>query len=171
MIEITRALLETRPADEVVKMLMNSGIESLQATQLVCEALKTTSKIMMQKLIIVWSERLVEENVEFTSWDTFNAKLEEITQEHDKDGYTGAYAKTKFQIIWQDGEVYEGRLDINTQDDTNVGQHTLDFLNFHSGKHCPAHMSEAEYQNYLSQFGIDDKQGVQDYIDRYKIVV
>ncbi len=173
MLEITQTLLETKEPVETMRLLMSSGMDSFDAANLVRQALATPiGKIKMQKLIIVWSEGLADENIEYDSWYNFNVELQKIANEHDADGYTGAYAKTKFQIVWNDGEVYEGRLDVNTKDDTNVGQHVLDFLKFHTGEFQPAHMSDEDYQSYLSMSGGNEaQQEARDYIAKYEIVI
>lgn len=168
MLELTKTLLESKSAPEVMAILINSGLSSLEAAQMVCKALETPNKIKMQKIVILWSEGLVDEDVEFTSWKEFNTLLREIAQEHDKDGYTGAYAKTKFHLTWTDGEVYEGRLDVNTKEDTNVGQHILDHLRFYAGQWKPAHLTEKAYQACIKD---ENQQDFIDYMNKYDIEV
>lgn len=166
MLEITKALLETKSAPQVMSMLMSNGLSALEAAQMICQALETPNKIKMEKIVILWSEGLYEENVTFTSWKAFNAQLHEIAQQHDKDGYTGAYAKTKFALTWADGEVYEGRLDVNTRSDTNVGQHMLDHLRFYTGQYCPSHMEQEQYQAIIQD---TNRQDYIDYLNKYEI--
>ena len=173
MLEITKQLLKTNDAPSVMQMLINSGKTSLEAAQLVCEALqpaKANGKINMKKLVIVCSEGLIGENIEFNSWNDFNSQLIELALEHDKDGYTGSYYKTKFQIHWEDGEVYEGRLDVNTMEDTNVGLHVKQHLQFHTGECCPDHMTQEEYDGYL-KFVECDVNEAKSYLEKYNIVL
>ncbi len=168
MLEITKALLETKEAPAVITLLMQSGLSSLEATRLVCEALATPSKVKMQKIVILWSEGLAEENLEFTSWQEVNDLLLKIAQEHDRDGYSGSYAKTKFQLTWDDGETYEGRLDVNTKEDTNIGQHILDIIKFYGGLWKPDHLTQEEYQVIIKD---ENPQEYADYLAKYDIEI
>lgn len=168
MLQIAKALLETKQAPEVMTLLMSSGMSSLDAAALICEALKPAGRIQMQKVVILWSEGLAEEDIEFTSWQAVNDTLWQIALDNDKDGYTGCYAKTKFRLTWADGETYEGRLDVNTKEDYDLGQHILDHLNFYGGLHCPAHWNEEEYQRFIHND--NNPQEYIDYLNKYEIV-
>jgi hypothetical protein len=167
MLNFTKNLLKTRTSTEVYTILIGGGIASLEACELITKAL-APQKIQMKELVIVWSEGLIDEDIHFTSWQAFNNTLAEIAKENDKDGYTGCYAKTKFQLVWEDGTIYTGRLDVNTKEDNNVGQHMLEFLNFQSGKACPAHFTQNEYESLLTE---QDKQDATEYLNTYNIVI
>lgn len=175
MLEITRELLKTKEAPEVMQMLMNTGLSSLEAATLVVKALGPVAepvkngKVQMEKVVILWSEGLADEDVTFTSWEEVNQTLRQIAQEHDKNGYTGAYAKTKFQVYWADGETYEGRLDVNTKYDYDLGQHILDHCRSHGGIQKPEQWTEAEYQRYINEVG--NPQDYLDYMEKYDIQV
>jgi len=103
------------------------------------------------KFTILWSEGSADSNLEFSTWDAVNAWLQELRDEHAANYGPSSlcYFKTKFRIDYADGEVYEGRIDVNSTD-FNLGKHVYDFVSFHTGLRCPAHMTEDQYQGYLS---------------------
>jgi hypothetical protein len=73
----------------------------------------------------------------------------------------GGYDKTDFRIEWADGETYEGRYDLQREDEGKsnlLGSHVQHYLNFHAGLFCPEHMSREDYENYLKRVGADETQ-------------
>lgn len=168
MLQITIELLKTNNPQKVTQMLINSGMSSLEAAQLVIKAMEAPkAKVEMEKIIILWSEAFCEENLVFDSWQSTNKKLKEIS-----DMTSSSYTKTKFQVHWQDGNVYEGRLDIEANGfDTNIGQHMIDFLKFYSGQHCPKGMSSGQYKQHLAIFSKKDMDDNKSYLEKYNIIV
>lgn len=61
------------------------------------------------------------------------------------------YDKTDAWFLWADGEEIKLRLDIG-EDFSGVRAEVLDFVRFHTGKHCPDHMSEQQYKDFLSGY-------------------
>ena len=72
---------------------------------------------------------------------------------------TGGYDKCDFVIQWANGDTYEGRYDLkhHTCERPSVAQHMIDECEFHTGKYCPAHMSEAAYQGQLERISDNDR--------------
>lgn len=72
---------------------------------------------------------------------------------------TGGYDKCDFVIQWANGDTYAGRYDLkhHTCERPSVAQHMIDECEFHTGKYCPAHMSEAAYQGQLERISDNDR--------------
>ncbi len=179
MLKLAKTLLTNGyDAHKVMQTLIGGGIESLEAAQIVTQALesqithfeieleKLNEKVPMQEINLIWHEGTGEfDDTTYQTWDDFNIVLQIIANHHGDDR---GYSKTKFQILWADDTTYEGGLDVNTKDDKNIGKHILEHLQFHTGDYCPAHLTENDYQDYLSE---EEKQEAQNYLDRYDIVV
>ena len=63
------------------------------------------------------------------------------------------YNKVDFRVIWEDGEIYEGRYDLVRQDMTkaNLAQHMREFCSFHGGLWCPSHVKQEVYEEFLER--------------------
>lgn len=64
-----------------------------------------------------------------------------------------------FKITWQDGEVYNGRYDLEREDGTKknlIGEHVQQFLTFHAGYWCPSHLTKEAYADYLEKTGFGE---------------
>jgi hypothetical protein len=66
---------------------------------------------------------------------------------------TGGYDKHDFEVIWDDGETYEGRLDCQHPDcknpDLDVAEHVRDFLELYAGIWRPAHLTNEQWTTFL----------------------
>ncbi|GEM_PF-1380004 len=62
------------------------------------------------------------------------------------------YDKVDFKVIFEDGEIYEGRYDLKYKDKTEASleNHMKDFLRFVAGL-SPSWMSEKQYAQFLEQ--------------------
>jgi hypothetical protein len=89
-------------------------------------------------------ERLV------TSFEAADAVLRNWAQTAPK--WEG-YHKVDFRVIWEDGEIYEGRYDLVRQDMTqaNLAQHMHEFCSFHGGLWCPSHMKKEVYEQFIER--------------------
>jgi len=63
------------------------------------------------------------------------------------------YNKVDFRVIWEDGEIYEGRYDLVHQDTTraDLAGHMKDFCSFHGGLWCPPHMKKKVYEEFMER--------------------
>lgn len=65
----------------------------------------------------------------------------------------GGYDKHDFSVTFEDGYVYEGRLDCQHPTcegpDLDVAEHVHGFLLFYTGKRKPAHLSQKLYDDFL----------------------
>lgn len=174
MLELAKKMLETQDAHVVMMTLVGGGCSSLEAAQLLVEALKSKlpQPIQMKQIKIVWHEGTGDfDGFTTNSWSEFNETLEQIAAQHGSDY---GYSKTKFELTWQDGEVYEGRLDVNTKSDKNVGQHILEHLNFYSGQceDLPKHFTPETYQEYIEGCTTaKERKSYIQYMERYDILV
>jgi hypothetical protein len=179
MLELAKKLLDNGyDAHKIMEILVNGGIDSLEAAQILVEALKVpkiVGKIKMTEIEIEWNEYGGDvkdcEGFKCAAWDIFNAKLIGIARQHDIDGYTGSYCKTGFIVRYEDGHEYTGRLDVNTKHDTNVGEHMLAVQRFNTGEHCPDHMTQEQYEEHFFYLTDEVRQEAKDFLAKYEIVV
>jgi predicted ribonuclease toxin of YeeF-YezG toxin-antitoxin module len=126
------------------------------------------------KITIVWSEGLPDSltPVVFTGDNVYqqaNDFLKRLARNAPKKGY--GYHKTKFEIEFADGTIYEGRYDLKRHDVVlaDLGRHVRQFLEFYSGRRKPNHMTEQEYRGIL---GMHHKQFIEQcgqFLDSYEI--
>lgn len=101
---------------------------------------KTKGKIALKKITIHWAEGDNSKYPKFpqtyTSWSEANNRaIRPVFADIIQSGGEG-YNKVKFTVEWEDGENYEGRLDVSKKEDnpttTNnvIGKHIKDFLNW-----------------------------------------
>jgi hypothetical protein len=81
-----------------------------------------------------------------------NDFLKRLARNAPEKGY--GYHKTKFEIEFADGTIYEGRYDLKRHDVfwADLGRHVRQFCEFYSGQRRPEHMTKQEYQSCLAQF-------------------
>ncbi len=66
----------------------------------------------------------------FKSFSSANSYLRNISNTVE-----GGYDKTDLEIEWEDGEIYEGRMDVTASGgDTDIKKHVKDVLNYHKPK-------------------------------------
>lgn len=84
---------------------------------------------------------------------------------------SGGYDKTDFIVVWNDGETYEGRVDLKRQHilGYDLRAHIRANLTFHAGLSNPSHLSPGVYESYLNREGPDSKQKAADYLGRYDL--
>ena len=63
----------------------------------------------------------------------------------------GGYNKCDFSIVWPNGDTYRGRYDLkhHSKEPASLTRHMVDNGEFHTGKFCPLHMSQADYDSFL----------------------
>lgn len=128
-------------------------------------------KIGLDKITILWAEgdnsKYDKFPKDYKSWTAANDALIPVYNDNNKDGIDGGYNKTKFKVIFKDGEDYEGRLDISKSEDNPtethnvVGQHIKDFLDYQlSEKSQTSEKSKAEIKEWLEKYdlGLDKKE-------------
>ncbi len=104
----------------------------------------------------------------FTSLEEANRLVAQISQE--ERGNIG-YCKVKYTATFEDGETYDGRLDVEGPDkDFNPCflAAMRSFVSFLAGKRKPAYMSEATYQDYIQSNGIHGEERAE-WLERLEI--
>lgn len=88
----------------------------------------------------------------------------------------GCYDKTDFKIVYEDGEEYEGRIDLqhpSYKPVETIGKHVTDFARFYGGMlkphELPSHIDEKQYEIFLSQYKPEDVQGYRDFLEKYSL--
>lgn len=87
----------------------------------------------------------------------------------------GAYDKTKFEVVFEDGETYPGRLDIQHYtmpyegNENDLSRHIYRRCSFYAGLWCPPHMSNEDYQNQVSNFKPETTREFQEFLETYDI--
>ena len=83
------------------------------------------------------------------------------------------YDKTDFKVTFEDGETYDGTLDLKGIDvpnnDTDVAKHIFDFMYFYTGKANPSHMKPQAYRDYIATQGEDSKKNALDFLAKYDL--
>lgn len=64
----------------------------------------------------------------------------------------GGYDKVDFEILFEDGKVYPGRYDLRhfSEEIPDLKVHVRLQILFYSGQYCPSHLTEDQYQKYLT---------------------
>lgn len=72
---------------------------------------------------------------------------------------TGGYDKHDFKITFSDGDTYEGRIDLERKHVAgySIRDHVIGYMKFLAGERKPAHMTEREYQSFLTRTGSQDE--------------
>lgn len=84
----------------------------------------------------------------------------------------GGYDKHDFEIEWEDGRKYEGRLDCQSatksDPDLDVALHVKRHLEFYAGLWCPSHMTKEQYEDYLNRMKVE-RSDAQAFLGHYQI--
>jgi hypothetical protein len=135
----------------------------------VCRKKKTSSPLMAQgkikvkNIIIHWAEGDTSKYDKFPkTYKTFSAAHKAIIpvyrslMDEIKKYGGGGYNKVKFTVNYQNGEQYEGRLDVSPKEDnpttnTNIiGKHMKEVLNYYAGK------NDKEAIDFLKNYSLND---------------
>lgn len=87
---------------------------------------------------------------------------------------TGGYDKTDFTLTFEDGEVYNGRLDMDRKMVGGYGilqKHVRSFLEFYAGKHRPAHLTQEQYDRVLGYHGPDQQAECKEWLANYDLAL
>lgn len=80
-----------------------------------------------------------------SAWDRASAMLRAWSHTAPKKG--GGYDKCDFTVTFADGETYKGRYDLHHMEVEmpDLAKHLRGELEFYTGDHKPAHLSDADY--------------------------
>ena len=89
---------------------------------------------------------------------------------------TGGYDKHDFIVTFEDGEKYEGRIDVmhpakgRTEP---LKEHIIEFCRFYGGlctdAELPSHITPKEYQVFLNRYTAEDRESYADFLNKYAI--
>jgi len=131
-----------------------------------------TDKIKVKSIRIYGSESSYAGDNTFDGWFDAGVHIRGIAKWAPRGG---AYDKTQFKVTFEDGSVYDGRLDIQHYtmpyegSENDLAQHIHNHLSFYAGNWCPPHMTGEDYQNHLKSDGPDSIKEYQDYLNTYDI--
>jgi len=101
----------------------------------------------IKQITIHWAEsNQVAENTVFKSLEEANQVLRRIGR--DEGGKIG-YCKVSYSTLFEDGEVYTGRIDVTEHDGHCFLEAMRDYVSFYLGKKKPRWMTEEQYQEVL----------------------
>lgn len=117
----------------------------------------TDGKVKVKRIEFIWSESAhIQDKTVISSYEEAEKLIKEAAQ-HAPDN--GAYDKTKFCITWYDGETYTGRIDIVNSDMFKISplkEHILDHCTFYAGTRKPSHLTQEQYESYISDVNKQD---------------
>lgn len=132
--EMDRVAAE-REATKLAKAQQERGIaQAIRADERAAEDVADAGKIRVSKIEVLWSELNGLDAVVWTSFAEANAALAEHAARR---GERGGYSKTDFRVTWQNGETYEGRLDLCADHIGNTGiitDHVRSYLSRLAGR-------------------------------------
>lgn len=87
------------------------------------------------------------------------------------------YDRTAFRVVWDDGEVYEGRYDLkhasvgqsNRGQQVSLSQHIRDHLELHCGRWKPPHTSKGTNREYLHSINREYAARCERLLDNYEL--
>jgi len=131
------------------------------------------NKHKVEKVILHWSELSSKEEIEFDSIDQANAYIYRLACGiPQKEIGSGCYNKTKFSIIFDDGYIYGGRLDVKhpseRDNDTNIRKHIFDMIDWYTGQKKNPYCGMKKYIEWCKTYD-GEKQAFQEIRDNYEI--
>jgi len=155
---------KVKPRIKIVKMMLKKAKEAEKTSPKTKKTPQKSGKVKVKDIEIVWSEgdqsKFDKFPKKYKTWKDANDAIKPIAL--DNKGYQG-YNKVKFIVTFENGETYEGRLDVtydrydspfNT--DNVVGQHIKEFLNYElDGEHSQAtDETKKEIEEWLDKYDL-----------------
>ncbi len=82
------------------------------------------------------------------------------------------YDKTDFKIEFADGQVYEGRIDLQCDVYETIEEHVLQFCRFYSGRmtaaELPSHLTMDRYKMVVGRYSDSDRASAAEWLDKYQ---
>lgn len=105
----------------------------------------------------------------FPSFSTANVCLQRLRVTAPPKGQ--GYDKTDFVVEFEDGETYEGRIDLQRDVYETLDGHIREFCEFHAGRtvRLPAHLTPAQYQRFLKYQDPADIKSLGEFLDKYQL--
>ena len=121
-------------------------------------------KVKVKEILIHWAEGDNSKYDKFPktykTWEAANKAVIPVYEDYAKDDY-GGYNKVKFTVTFEDGENYDGRLDVSTREDNPtkthnvIGQHIKDYLDYQlSEKSRTSEANKKEIIEWLEKYDL-----------------
>lgn len=84
---------------------------------------------------------------------------------------SGGYDKIDFVVTYEDGQTYRGRYDLKhwSVESPDLGKHVSRFVKYYAGLYKPPHMSQEQYQQYLSTVTPQTIEETKEFYERYDV--
>jgi hypothetical protein len=133
-----------------------------------------STRTVATKVTICWSENRSEGlPASFPNFREADQLLKEMAKTAPEGG---GYNKTGFEVIFEDGEKYEGRFDLKRKHESGgplIEDHILGHLNFYAGRimadDLPSHLTPEKYREVLIHLGEKKRDECIRLIDHYRI--
>lgn len=83
----------------------------------------------------------------------------------------GGYDKHDYKVIFENGEIFEGRLDCKhfscSDNDLNLHKHIKEYCEWCAGLTKFPYCGQEKYEKYLAQYSEEEKQSYKDFIEKY----
>ena len=133
------------------------------------------SKVQLKEIKIIWSENVSFDDRQSNPFKSFEEFNNLVISEQNNLPSNGAYDKTKYSIVWEDGQTYDGRLDLQNDntpgfrlDQSRVNLAPVNYLNYiidNYGTEKGTYFTEenfTEAKQMLSNYSFEDKKGSSD---------
>ena len=121
-------------------------------------------KVKVKEILIHWAEGDNSKYDKFPktykTWEAANKAIIPVYEDYAKDDY-GGYNKVKFTVTFEDGENYDGRLDVSTREDNPtkthnvIGQHIKYYLDYQlSEKSRTSEANKKEIIEWLEKYDL-----------------
>lgn len=110
--------------------------------------MSSAAKITATKIEITFSEAGEQFCGSFDSWAGVDCRLIAM---HLKAPTGGSYHKTDFKITWSDGEIYEGRIDVDGNELPDLAAHIREFCELYSGRRAPSHSTPEKWARFVAE--------------------
>jgi len=121
-------------------------------------------KVKLKEILIHWAEgdnsKYDEFPKKYKTWESANKAIIPVYEDYAEEG-GGGYNKVKFTVTFEDGENYDGRLDVSTKEDNPtkthnvIGQHIKDYLDYQlSEKSRTSETAKKEILEWLEKYDL-----------------
>lgn len=127
------------------------------------------AKIKATKFEVTFTEAGDAFKATCESWVAITGRLwriRRLAMEKDLRGYY----KTDFRVTFEDGAVYQGRMDVGQSDEVNLSRYIRTHCEDMTGRSVPAHLTAERWNAYLAEFVTPaDKATMEGFLDRYDL--
>ena len=118
------------------------------------------AKIKAKKVVINWKEGTVPKGAYPMTFKSIREANKQILRNSGDAPKSGGYDKHSFTIFWDDGETYQGRLDVKHPSqpnaDLSIGRHVKEWIEYGMSDRSGASAEEKkEYKDYLEKYDLE----------------